>query len=254
MPPRSPRSILFTVPFVAAMSASITGCQFFDVFEDKTTLAELAPQNAQVKVDLDAEPMVHLALEASPKGCEAITDDVEAKVDDRPMDLFTKGGEQPVKGSWVCGAPTFRRALSPSELGGARTHFEVADETATISVEFDDLLVPRTLEINAPNNRIDPGEELAIDWSVPSDELDPDTLDVTFSYNDADLELAAPPQVRLEGTTLFVKVAPGSPAGKGTLSVSVEAHVPAVVCNGAPKCEGVVTVTTATDLEVGKAG
>jgi hypothetical protein len=250
MPPRSRLSSLYTLPFITVMAASSAGCGLIDIFEAKTTLADLAPQNAQIVVELNDEPKVELVLEADQGACEAITDDVEAHVDDRPMDLFMRGGEQPAKGGWVCGAPTFRRALSTEELGGASTRFGVADETAKITVEVEGLLVPRTITPDAEGGRILPGEELGLAWSAPGDELDPETLVLTFTYDDPLLTLAVPLSARVEGSDIIVKLPPGSPEGKGTLHVDVKAHIAAVECTGAPKCEAIVRVETNTTLEV----
>ena len=84
---------------------------------------------AQVELDLLGD-RVDLLLVPPSDACDPISADVAAKLDDQPMDLFTRGGEQPSKGGWVCSAPRFRRSLSTDELGADATRLEASDDTA----------------------------------------------------------------------------------------------------------------------------
>ncbi len=251
MPARVSLPKLLAFPILTALALGSTGCGLLDLLEPETTLADLAPVRARVEVELDDDPRVQLALVAKEGACQAITDDtIEAKVDDRPMDLFMRGGETPTRDGWVCGAPTFRKALSEADLGAASTRFEVSDDTARITLDFEDLLAPRTITPAHPQNKIDPGVDLPIAWSVPSDELDEKNLDVDFTYDDAMLSLPTPPQVSLAEGSILVRFAQGSPAGAGTLRVHAKVGVGAAACEGTPSCEAIVEVSPETTLEV----
>ncbi|MRG95610.1 hypothetical protein [Polyangium spumosum] len=241
---------LLTLPVLATLALGTSGCALFDLLEPDTTLADLAPARARVEVELGDEPRVSLALVAKEGTCEAITDDVEARVDDRPMDLFIRGGETPTKDGWVCGAPTFRKALAEKDLGGASTRFEVSDDTARITLAFDGLLAARTITPDHPQSKVDPGAELSLAWSAPADELEEEKLQVTFTYDDESLELPAPPQVRLTDGEIVVKIPQGSPPGPGTLRVEAEVSVPATSCEGTPKCDAIVKASPELALEV----
>ena len=244
-----PRFLAF--PFLATLGLATSGCGLFDLLESEPTLADLAPAGARVEVGLRGdEPRVSLSLVAREGKCAAITEDIEAKVDDRPMDLFNRGGETPTKDGWVCGAPTFRKALAEEDLGGASTHFEVSDDTARIALDFEGLLAPRTLTLDHPQIKIEPGIDLSLVWSASGDELDENELSVSFVYEDEAHALPAPPQVRLVDGVLLVRLPQGSPAGSGTLRVDAEVRVPAVSCEGTPSCEAIVVVSPELVLEV----
>ncbi|WP_281332990.1 hypothetical protein [Polyangium sp. 6x1] len=238
------------LPFLATLALASSGCSLFDLLEPETTLADLDPARARVEVELGESPRVSLALVAKEGTCEAITDDIEAKVDDRPMDLFIRGGETPTKDGWVCGAPTFRKALAEENLGEGKTHFEVSDDTARIALDFEDLLAPRSLTPNHPQNKIDPGVDLSLAWSAPGDELDEEKLDVVFTYDDETLELPAPPEVSVVDGEIVVRIPQTSPAGPATLRVDAEVHVAATSCEGTPSCEATVKVSPTVALEV----
>lgn len=245
MLPRSQLSAFSSFVLLLSGLAS-TGCS---LFETKTTLADLAPESARITVDLNAEPMVHLEL-ITDGACEAITDDVEAHVNDRQMDLFKRGGEQPSQGGWVCGAPTFRRALGTEDLAGPSTKFEVADETATINVEVEGLLAARTITTSAAASKMKAGEETEVTWSATNDQLDEANLDVSFVYDDTTLTLPAPASLRLANGAIFVKIPPGAAAGTGTLRINATVRVPATVCKGAKTCDAEVAVTAEAPLEI----
>ncbi|MDI1475184.1 hypothetical protein [Polyangium sp. y55x31] len=241
---------ILTLPFLATLALGSSGCGLFDLLEPETTLADLDPAIARVEVELGESPRVSLVLVAKEGTCEAITDDVKAKVDDRKMDLFIRGGETPTQDGWVCGAPTFRKALAEENLGKEKTHFEVSDESARIALDFEDLLAERTIAPSHPQDKIEPGVDLALAWSAPGDEFAEDDIDVVFTYDDATLELPAPPQVSVVDREIVVRIPQGSPPGPATLRVDAEVHVAAASCNGTESCEATVKVSPEVALEV----
>ena len=243
------RSLFSGVPFLALVMTSVMsmGCELFDM---KTTLAGLGPTLARVEVDLDAEPMVHLMLPASDGACEAITNDVKASVNDRQMDLFKRGGEEPSQGAWVCGPPTFRRALGADDLTTNPTVFRVEDRTAKIHIEVDGLLAERTIAIDTPDGFFTAGTETHVSWSAELDELDAADMDVEIVYEDPALVLPAPASFRLDAGSIFVKVAPSSPPGKATLRINATVGTPVVVCEGAKSCEAKVMLKTELPLDI----
>jgi len=245
--PVSPR--LFALPLFVLMSAASLGCGVLDIFDAKTTLDDLDPKVARVEVLLGAQPLVNLELVGS-KGCETITDDVEAFVDGQSMDLFMRGGQVPFKGGWVCGAPTFRKSLSADDLGGALTHFEASDKTRKVSVDIEGLLIERTVTPAAMNNTVNAGDEIELEWSNTQDEIDETTLAVAFAYEDSTLTLPVPATARVLQGKLLVKFSAESPKGKGNLDVDVKVHVPVAVCKGAPSCEATVHVQTTLSIDV----
>ena len=250
MPARVILPRFLTLSFLATTALASSGCGLFELFESETTLADLDPSSARVEVELGESPRVSLALVAKAGTCEAITDDIKAKVDDRKMDLFMRGGETPSKDGWVCGSPTFRKALAEENLGKDKTHFEVSDETARIALDFEDLLAPRTITTSHPDNKIDPGVDLALAWSAPGDALDEENLDVVFTYDDETLELPAPPQVSVVDREIVVRIPQGSPAGTATLRVDAEVRVDATSCEGTPSCEATGKVSPEVAVEV----
>ncbi|WP_272425657.1 hypothetical protein [Polyangium jinanense] len=250
MPARVILPRFLALPFLATLALGSSGCALFDLFESETTLADLDPTRARVEVEFGESPRVSLALVAKEGTCEAITDSIEAKVDERPMDLFIRGGETPSKDGWVCGAPTFRKALAEENLGKDKTHFVVSDDTARIALDFEDLLAERTITPSHPQNKIDPGIDLALAWSAPGDELAEEDIDVVFTYDDETLELPAPPQVSVVDREIVVRIPEGSPAGHATLRVDAKVQVAATSCEGTESCEATVKVSPEVALEV----
>lgn len=243
-----PRSLSSGVSLVALVWTSIAsmGCS---LFETKTTLADLDPM-ARVEVELDAEPMVHLLLPASDGACEAITDDVKANVNNREMDLFKRGGEEPSQGGWVCGAPTFRRALGPEDLSVNPTAFEVEDETASIHLEVDGLLAARMISVDTKSGKFPAGEEVRVIWSADRDVLDVAKMKVDVVYDDPMQVLPAPAAFRIDAGSVYVKIAPSSPLGMAVLRISATVGNPVVVCQGVSSCEAKVELNTEVALEV----
>jgi hypothetical protein len=246
-----PGKILF-FPIFAMMAFGSIGCGLLDLLERKPTLADIDIDRAKVELSLDAETMVHFSLVAKAGTCPSITSDVVARVDDQRMDLFMRGGEQPTKTGWVCGSPTFRKALAEDKLGGDKTRFEAKDDSARVALEFEGLLVARELMPIKPSPTVQPGTEITFAWSPLSDALDEESLTVDFTYDDKELGLPAPPVASIGEGSIRVRIPQGAPAGKGTLRVDASIHLSAVTCEGAPVCEALVHVSPTLALEVGE--
>jgi hypothetical protein len=240
-----PRSVLLLTS-LAVLGAP--GCGVFG--ESGTSLAALSPTRVEVSASLKGQPRVDLLLHPPSGACDPISEDVDAKLEDQPMDLFTRGGEQPSKGGWVCRAPMFRRSLTDDELGGGSTRIEASDDTARITVEIEHLLDERTL---VPRTKIDqakPGDTLAFDWSVPEDELLEDGVSVNFAYDDPAIVLPAQLTAELDGDSVILHVPVSVPLGKGKLRIDVAAHASTLTCEGVPACEAHVNASVVTDLEI----
>jgi hypothetical protein len=224
------------------------GCGLFG--DSGTTLEELAPARVEVAASLEGQPRVDLLLHPPSGECDPISPDVAAKLDDQPMDLFTRGGEQPSKGAWICSAPRFRRSLSVEELGSGSTRVEASDDTARIAVEIAHLLEERTLLPQTKTDRAKPGDDFAFDWSVPEDELMDDGITVDFVYEDPALALPADLTAEIDGDSVIMHVPTSAPVGKGTLHIDVQARAATVACEGAPACEARVNASVVTPFEI----
>ncbi|MBK9259731.1 MAG: hypothetical protein IPM54_07805 [Polyangiaceae bacterium] len=252
MPPRSlARQILSFIP-VAIFGICATGCTLFDEFFDESvSLAEFAPVSAHVTVELADVSRSQLVLEGKEGMCPTMKDDIEARVDDKPMDVFIRGGQQPnSQGGWICGMPTFRRNVASSDLGKASTRFIVEDDTKTITVEATGLLQERTIAPTVKDVPIEAGVETSFDWSVATDEIDPELLLVDFVYDDAALSLSSTAWTRVDGSLVHIRLPADAPAGKGMLQVEVTANVPVEKCDGVPACDASVHARAEVELEV----
>jgi hypothetical protein len=251
MPPRSLARRLLSFASVAMFGFCATGCTWFDEFFDESvSLVEFAPVSAQVTVELAEVSRSQLVLEGKDGVCPTMANDISARVDDKSMDVFIRGGQQPASTTgWICGMPTFRRTVAPSELGGESTRFVVKDDTATFTIVATGLLQDRTI---TPVNDVpvETGVETSFEWSVKTDVIDPELLIVDFVYEDTTLKLSSTPWTRVDGSTVFIRLPADSPAGKGKLHVDVTAEVPVETCDGVPACEASVHALAEVELEV----
>ncbi len=252
MPPRSPAFTLLSFAPLAIFGIFCTGCELFDsFFDDSVTLADFAPARAKVSVELAEFSRAQIAIEAKDGSCPTIREDVEARVNDKPMDMFMRGGQKPTSSKeWICGSPTFRRNVSESDLGGASTRFDVGDETGDLTVEATGLLLARTITPTVKDVPIEAGVETSFEWSVATDEIDETLLDIDFVYDDETLSLSGDVSKRIEGSFLFVKLPANSPAGTGKLQLDVTAKVPVKTCTGVPACEASVHALAEVAIDV----
>ncbi|UQA57632.1 hypothetical protein [Polyangium aurulentum] len=240
-----PRSVLLLAS-LAVLGAP--GCGLFG--ESGTSLADLAPARVEVTASLEAQPRVDLLLHPPSGDCEPISEDVDAKLEDEPMDLFTRGGEQPSKGGWVCSAPRFRRSLSDDDLGAGATRIEASDDTARIVVEIAHLLEERTLVPQSKNDQAKPGDNFAFDWSVPEDELLEDGVSIAFVYEDPAVVMPVELTAALDGDSVILHVPASAPLGKGKLRIDVSARAETVACEGVPACDAHVNASVETEFEI----
>lgn len=251
MPPRSFARHFLPLTLITTLGLLATGCTLVDEFFDESvSLAEFAPVGAQVSVELAAISRSQIALQAKAGACPTMAADVAATVDAKAMDVFIKGGKQPSGSSWICGNPTYRRTVSDTDLGAVSTKFVVDDDSATVTVVATDLLVARTLVPTVPNGSMTSGVEGSFAWSVATDVLDAKSIKADFLYDDPMLSLTAEVSVRVEGSTLFIRLPTDAPKGTGKLMLDVTAGVPVETCEGVPSCTASVHTLSELALEV----
>jgi hypothetical protein len=251
MPPRSLARQIHSFALVTVLGAGATGCTWIDdFFDESVTLTEFAPVAAEVTFEQIDLSRTQLELQPKDGQCPTMKDDIEASVDDKPMDVFIKGGQQPSGKGWICGVPTFRRNVADTDLGAASTSFVVEDETATFKIVASQLLIQRSLAFTDPAAPLDAGVETSFTWSVPTDAIDAELLQVDFLYDDPMLELTAEISVRVEGSLVFIRLPTNAPAGTGKLMVDVTAGVAVETCKGVRSCTARVHAPQALVVEV----
>lgn len=257
MPPRSLARQVSSFTLVAMLGACATGCTWInDFFDESVTLSEFAPTEAQVTFEMGDLQRTQLELQPKEGLCPTMKDDIEASVDDKPMDVFIKGGKQPSGKNWICGAPTFRRNVATEDIGAASTKFVVTDDTADVTVVVSDLLLERVLSFEGNADPVDPlqaGTERTFVWSVATDVIDPASLVVHFVYDDAMLALTAEIETRVDGSFIFIRMPTNAPAGTGKLKVDLKATVPVETCEGVATCTATVHAPVALVAEVAAA-
>lgn len=243
MPPRSLAPQLQSFAFVAILGSCLTGCTWFeDFFDESVSLTELAPVGAKVSAEFNDTSRSQLVLQPKDGMCPTIRDDVAATVDDESMDVYIKGGKQPSGSSWICGMPTFRRNVAATDIGAESTKFVADDDTKTITVVATGLFLDRTMKVNDPTAPLEAGVEKEFVWSVATDEIDPDNSMVDFVYDDPNLMLTAELTLRIDGSSMFVRLPMNAPEGPGTLTVDVTSAIPIETCDGVSTCSGSVHV------------
>lgn len=251
MPPRSLARKLPSFALVTLLGAGVTGCTWIDdFFDESVTLTEFDPTAAQVTFEMGELPRTQLVLQPQEGLCPTMKDDIEARVADKPMDVFIKGGKQPSGKSWICGAPTFRRNVAESDMGAASTKFVVSDDTATFALIATQLLVERSFEFESKVDPMPAGTETAFKWSVPTDVIDPALLEADFAYDDPMVTLTAEIETRVDGSLLYIRLPTNAPAGKGRLLLDVTAAVPVETCDGFPSCSASVHAPVELAVEV----
>lgn len=251
MPPRTLARQLGSFTFVTILGFCATGCTWIDdFFDESVTLTDFAPVAAQVSVELSDTPRSQLVLEPKDGLCPTMRDDIEATVDDKPMDVFIRGGQQPSGKSWICGMPTFRRNVAQADIGETSTKFVVEDDTATFKVVANGLLLERNITSTKGMAPMEAGVESSFDWSVPTDVVDPALVKADYFYDDPSLVVTAEISVRVEGSVLFIRLPTDAPAGKGTLMLEATANVPVETCEGVPACTATAHVFPQLAIDV----
>ena len=252
MPPRSLASQLLSFAPVALLGISATGCTWIDdLFDESVSLSEFAPVSAQATVEFGAVSRSQLVLESKAGICPTMKEDIEARVDDKPMDMFIRGGQQPTaQGDWICGMPTFRRNIASGDFDGEANCFVVEDDTKTITVVASALIKERTITPIVTDVPINAGVETPFDWSVATDVIDPDLLIADFLYDDAALSLSSTIWTRVGGSLVHIRLPADAPAGKGKLQVDVTADVSVEKCEGVPACHASAHAVVEVPLEV----
>ncbi len=251
MSPRSFARKLRSFTLVTFLGASATGCTLFDEFFDESvSLKEFAPVGAQVSVELTDISRSQLVLEAKDGVCPTMADDIEARVNDKAMDVFIQGGKQPSGKDWICGLPTFRRNVAAADMGSASTKFVVDDDSATFTIVATGLLLERTVTPSIKDVPIVAAVDTPFEWSVPTDTINPELVSADFVYDDSALELTSEISTRVEGSFVFIRMPTDAPAGTGKLQLDVTADVPVEKCEGVPACSATVHVIKELAIDV----
>jgi len=250
----SPRSFARKLPsfiLVTFLGASATGCTLFDEFFDESvSLAEFAPVGARVSVELTDISRSQLVLEAQEGVCPTMAEDIEARVNDKVMDVFIKGGQQPSGKDWICGMPTFRRNVAAADMGSATTKFVVDDDSATVTIVATGLFLDRTVTPSIKDVPIVAAVDTSFEWSVPTDTIDPELLSAEFVYDDSALVLTSEISARVDGSLVYIRLPTDAPAGVGKLQLDVTAEVPVEKCEGVPACSATVHVVKELAIDV----
>jgi hypothetical protein len=253
MPPCSLARQFWSFASVAIFGICATGCVnwFDEVFDDNVSLSEFAPVGATVSVERGEMSRSQLVLDGKDGVCLTMADDISARVNDRSMDVFIRGGQTPLKeGGWECSMPTFRRNVSVSDGESESARFVVEDDTAKFTVIATGLLKNRTIAPTVKDVPIEPGVETSFDWSVTTDVIDPERLVVDFVYDDAALSLPSTLKARVDGSLVHIQFPVDAPDGTGKLHVDVTAEAPIETCEGLPACSASVHAVAEVALEI----
>jgi hypothetical protein len=160
--------------------------------------------------------------------CLTLASDVRATLNGVPMQVDSRGGEQPTDDGWICQSPQFSIELS-QVLCARDALLVLEDETARIRMDAQNVFATRTLE---PTRFEQDGRRIEFLWSPGTDRSR------SASWQ---LESGTRPvfgEATIEGERVVLDL----PAHGGTLRMSGAADAPVLFCEGVASCAARVSV------------
>jgi len=235
----SPRSLVRVGVTSLGLAVLLSGCG------QSLSLSELPPTPLNVRLPGCRDCVgLELTFDTDPSDCPSLDRSTRATVNGHALVLSEPGGMGSGLGPFLpsCRRPQFTSPLRSHELGldQESSRIEFTGGGKTLIMEGLSLDVERSVRWTAPGEPVlQAGQQVSLELTVPTDEVDFDFSAVTFTPDNAQANNSftlGGAQLTSEGSTLRFTPPASLKSGRGTLSVNLTVHPKVTRCEGLASC------------------